>query len=72
MMYRQRLDDALDAVKYEGRYRIFADLMRRRGVFPRATLSTLAHLLPGCIVFSDEKLDPPSDAMGKTIIRVRP
>ena len=38
MMYKQRLDDALEAVKREGRYRIFADLMRRRGVFPRAEL----------------------------------
>src|SRR6185312_7309721 len=36
MVYKQSLDDALDAVKDEGRYRIFADLMRRRGVFPRA------------------------------------
>lgn len=36
IMYKQRLDDALDAVKREGRYRVFADLMRQRGMFPRA------------------------------------
>jgi 5-aminolevulinate synthase len=139
MDYARKLRDALDAVHREGRYRIFADLKRRRGDFPAAdhfagtgarpitvwcsndylgmgqhpaviaamheaidavgagsggtrniagtthyhveleaeladlhgkeaallftsayvandaTLSTLAHLLPGCVIFSDEK-----------------
>ena len=36
MTYEKNLGDALDAVKREGRYRVFADLKRRRGDFPRA------------------------------------
>ncbi len=36
MIYEQKLDEALEEVKREGRYRIFADLMRRTGAYPRA------------------------------------
>jgi len=36
MDYARKLGDALDAVHHEGRYRIFADLKRRRGAFPSA------------------------------------
>jgi 5-aminolevulinate synthase len=36
MNYEQKLSDALDAVKKEGRYRIFADVKRRRGAYPKA------------------------------------
>ncbi len=36
MNYQQKLNDALEAVKREGRYRVFADLRRHRGDFPRA------------------------------------
>lgn len=36
MTYEKKLGDALEAVKREGRYRIFADLKRRRGEFPTA------------------------------------
>jgi 5-aminolevulinate synthase len=36
MTYEQKLADALDAVKREGRYRTFADVKRRRGAFPKA------------------------------------
>ncbi|MBS0253405.1 MAG: 5-aminolevulinate synthase [Proteobacteria bacterium] len=36
MNYEQKLSDALDAVKKEGRYRVFADLKRHRGSFPKA------------------------------------
>jgi 5-aminolevulinate synthase len=36
MTYEQKLADAVEAVKREGRYRIFADVKRRRGAFPRA------------------------------------
>ena len=36
MTYEQKLSDAVDAVKREGRYRIFADVKRRRGAFPKA------------------------------------
>ena len=36
MNYQQKLNDALEAVKREGRYRVFADLRRHRGDFPKA------------------------------------
>jgi 5-aminolevulinate synthase len=36
MDYERKLRAALDAVHQEGRYRVFADLKRRRGAFPSA------------------------------------
>ena len=36
MDYEHKLGAALEAVKREGRYRVFADLMRNRGEFPKA------------------------------------
>ncbi|MFQ5347475.1 MAG: 5-aminolevulinate synthase [Rhodothalassiaceae bacterium] len=36
MDYQRILSDAIRAVKAEGRYRVFADLLRRRGEFPAA------------------------------------
>ncbi len=36
MNYQKKLNDALEAVKREGRYRVFADLRRHRGDFPKA------------------------------------
>ena len=36
MNYEEKLGAALDAVKREGRYRIFADLKRHRGAYPKA------------------------------------
>ena len=36
MNYEQELTEAVEAVKREGRYRIFADVKRRRGAFPKA------------------------------------
>ncbi len=37
MDYRETFLSALDRVRSEGRYRVFADLKRHRGEFPRAT-----------------------------------
>lgn len=37
MDYENKLTEALDALKSEGRYRVFADIVRHRGSFPRAT-----------------------------------
>ncbi|MFZ5721933.1 MAG: 5-aminolevulinate synthase [Pseudomonadota bacterium] len=37
MDYRDAFRTALDRVRQEGRYRVFADLKRHRGEFPRAT-----------------------------------
>ena len=36
--YRSSFQDALTAIKREGRYRVFADIMRERGAFPSAGL----------------------------------
>jgi len=38
MGYRRAFSDAIEAVRAEGRYRVFADLKRIRGRFPRARL----------------------------------
>ncbi|PKQ03539.1 MAG: 5-aminolevulinate synthase, partial [Alphaproteobacteria bacterium HGW-Alphaproteobacteria-12] len=40
MDYERKLAEALGAVKDEGRYRVFADIVRHRGSFPRATFHT--------------------------------
>ena len=40
MDYRDAFRAALDKVRGEGRYRVFADLKRHRGSFPRATWTT--------------------------------
>ena len=37
MDYRKAFKSAIAAVKAEGRYRVFADIMRKRGAFPDAT-----------------------------------
>jgi len=37
MDYDGKLSDALASLKNEGRYRVFADIVRHRGSFPRAT-----------------------------------
>ncbi len=40
MEYKAKFEAAVDQVKAEGRYRVFADLRRQRGNFPRATWRT--------------------------------
>jgi 5-aminolevulinate synthase len=40
MDYRAAFRTAIEQVKGEGRYRIFADLKRHRGAFPRATFTS--------------------------------
>lgn len=36
-LYRDRFQSAVDGVREEGRYRVFQDIRRKRGQFPRAT-----------------------------------
>jgi len=36
MDYRGKFEEALDALTVEGRYRVFADILRKQGEFPRA------------------------------------
>lgn len=40
MDYEMELSRALNAVREEGRYRVFADIARHRGAFPRASFHT--------------------------------
>jgi 5-aminolevulinate synthase len=40
MDYESQFSQALSQVKREGRYRVFADIVRRRGAFPQATHHT--------------------------------
>ena len=36
MDYQGKFEEALGALSLEGRYRVFADIVRRRGEFPSA------------------------------------
>lgn len=36
--YQNIFEDAVACIRAEGRYRVFADIMRKRGAFPRAQL----------------------------------
>ena len=36
--YKSTFQDALAALRREGRYRVFADILRERGSFPKAGL----------------------------------
>ena len=56
MTYEQKLNDALDAVKREGRYRVFADVKRRRGSFPKADVITSSAAKPITVWCSNDYL----------------
>ena len=46
MDYKAAIHDALEGVRAEGRYRVFADLKRHRGDFPMATWTTTPDQTP--------------------------
>jgi 5-aminolevulinate synthase len=46
MDYKAAIHDALEGVRAEGRYRVFADLKRHRGDFPMATWTTTSDQTP--------------------------
>ncbi len=56
MTYEQRLSDALAAIKREGRYRVFADLKRRRGSFPNADVFSGVECKPITVWCSNDYL----------------
>jgi 5-aminolevulinate synthase len=56
MTYDNKLGEALDAVKREGRYRVFADLKRRRGLFPKADVTQGAASRPITVWCSNDYL----------------
>jgi 5-aminolevulinate synthase len=56
MTYEKKLGDALDAVKREGRYRVFADLKRQRGSFPKADVTQGATSRPITVWCSNDYL----------------
>lgn len=56
MNYEQKLNEALQSVKREGRYRIFADLKRRRGAFPAADAMTGGQTQPITVWCSNDYL----------------
>jgi 5-aminolevulinate synthase len=56
MNYQKKLNDALEAVKREGRYRVFADLRRHRGDFPKADFVQSAASRPITVWCSNDYL----------------
>ncbi len=56
MTYEDKLGAALDTVKREGRYRVFADLKRRQGNFPKADVITSTDARPITVWCSNDYL----------------
>jgi 5-aminolevulinate synthase len=56
MDYAKQFKAALDAIRYEGRYRVFADVMRRRGAYPEAARVTGAGATPIVVWCSNDYL----------------
>ncbi|MCB1519489.1 MAG: aminotransferase class I/II-fold pyridoxal phosphate-dependent enzyme, partial [Hyphomicrobiaceae bacterium] len=56
MDYAGRLRGALDSIRAEGRYRVFADVKRRRGEFPAAQQFTGEKVRPVTIWCSNDYL----------------
>jgi 5-aminolevulinate synthase len=56
MKYEDHFSQALAQVKREGRYRVFADIVRRRGAFPNAVHHTAQGELPVTVWCSNDYL----------------
>ncbi|MEQ1670263.1 MAG: 5-aminolevulinate synthase [Hyphomicrobium sp.] len=56
MTYEQKLTEAVDAVKREGRYRVFADVKRHRGDFPKADFVQSDEIRPITVWCSNDYL----------------
>lgn len=54
--YQSAFRDALGGLKREGRYRVFADIVRRRGVFPTAELHSGTKATPVTVWCSNDYL----------------
>ena len=56
MDYAKIFGAALDTVRQEGRYRVFADLERERGAFPAARLHAASGIKPVTVWCSNDYL----------------
>ena len=56
MDYQGRFEEALEALTVEGRYRVFADILRKQGEFPRAVRHTPAGTQPITVWCSNDYL----------------
>ncbi len=56
MDYQGKFGEALEALRLEGRYRVFADILRRQGEFPRAIHHTPEGTRPITVWCSDDYL----------------
>ncbi len=56
MDYKVRFEDALDALTLEGRYRVFADILRQQGEFPKAVHHTPVGTRPITVWCSNDYL----------------
>ncbi|MBI4725262.1 MAG: 5-aminolevulinate synthase [Rhodomicrobium sp.] len=56
MDYQAKFEDALNALTLEGRYRVFADILRRRGEFPQAVHHTSEGTRPITVWCSNDYL----------------
>ena len=55
--YSSKFQDALNALKREGRYRVFADILRRRGRYPEADFQAEAAKRPITVWCSNDYLN---------------
>jgi len=55
--YGSKFQEALGALKREGRYRVFADIMRARGAYPKADVYTDANSRPITVWCSNDYLN---------------
>src|ERR1700692_4618944 len=55
-LYRSRFRESLAALRRESRYRVFADIVRRRGAYPQASLYTNQQSHPVTVWCSNDYL----------------
>jgi uncharacterized protein YecE (DUF72 family) len=66
MKHLKAFEDALDTIHSEGRYRVFVDLHRHKGEFPKAT-ARFEHGEREIIVWCCASPSPPVDVVSRCI-----